>query len=82
MAVVDVTLRRMSGIRLVRLTQDQYPALPYLTLSRHLLATYARSSLEAGALGYLLKDQSSDILERIRHVLRGETYVSEELRRA
>jgi DNA-binding NarL/FixJ family response regulator len=49
-------------------------------LSGHLSAHYARSSLAAGARGYLVKDHAEEILEGIQRVLHGEIYVSEAVR--
>lgn len=80
LVLVDVFLPRMSGITLVGLIRNRYPHLPCMMLSGHMLGHYVRSSLRAGARGYVLKDNSPEILEGVRHVLRGETYVSEELR--
>jgi DNA-binding NarL/FixJ family response regulator len=78
--VVDVSLPQMNGIRLVGLVHDQYPDLPCLMLSGHALAHYVSRALDAGARGYILKDSSTAITEGLRHVLRGEIYVSPELR--
>lgn len=80
LALVDVFLPEMSGIGLVALIREQYPDLPCLMLSGHMLDHYVQSSLNAGAMGYVLKDKSDEILEGIQHVLQGETYVSRELR--
>ena len=80
LALVDVFLPEMSGISLVARIHDQYPGLPCMMLSGHMLDHYVRLAFKAGARGYALKDHSAEILEGIRHVLRGETYVSKELR--
>lgn len=80
LALVDVFLPEMSGISLVALIHEKYPDLPCVMLSGHLLDRYVQNSLKAGARGYVLKDKSDEILEGIRHVLKGETYVSKELR--
>src|SRR4030095_9161464 len=77
--VVDVSLPKMNGIRLVALVHDQYPDLPCLMLSGHALAHYVKRALDAGARGYILKDSSLAITEGIRRVLRGEIYVSPQL---
>jgi len=79
LVLVDVSLPKRSGISLVFLLHEQYPALPCIMLSGHLSSHYARRSLDAGARGYLLKDHAAGILEGIQHVLNGEIYVSEEL---
>jgi len=44
-----------------------------------LSSQYARRALEAGARGYLLKDNPAGILVGIQHIVKGEIYVSEEL---
>ena len=79
LVLVDVSLPRGSGISLVLALHTKYPELPCVMLSGHMSAHYARSSLDAGARGYLLKDRADRILEGIQHVLGGEIYVSEEL---
>lgn len=78
--LVDVSLPKKSGISLVLVLRDQYPHLPCVMLSGHLSPHYARSSLAAGARGYLIKDRSQEILKGIERVLQGEVYVSEALR--
>lgn len=82
LVLVDLFLPKMSGLALVSLIHDRYPQVPCMILSGHLLEHYVRSSLQAGARGYVLKDNSLEILEGVRHVLRGEIYVSKELRHA
>ena len=79
LVLVDVSLPQMNGINLVSLIRDQYPDLPCLMLSGHALAHYKNRALDAGARGYILKDNAKGIVEGIRRVLRGEIYVSKEL---
>jgi DNA-binding NarL/FixJ family response regulator len=80
LVLVDVSLPKRSGISLVFLLHEKYPELPCVMLSGHLSPHYVRSSLEAGARGYLVKDRAEGILNGIKRVLAGEIYVSEELR--
>jgi DNA-binding NarL/FixJ family response regulator len=80
LVLVDVSLPKKSGISLVLVLHEKYPNLPCVMLSGHLSPHYARSSLAAGARGYLIKDHSQEILRGIERVLQGEVYVSEELR--
>jgi DNA-binding NarL/FixJ family response regulator len=51
-----------------------------MMLSGHLSQYYARSSLAAGARGYVVKDHAEEILVGIERVLQGEIYVSEVVR--
>ena len=80
LVLVDVSLPHQSGISLVLTLQQKYPHLPCIMLSGHVSQHYARSSLAAGARGYLVKDHTEEILEGIQRVLQGEIFVSEELR--
>jgi two-component system response regulator DesR len=79
LALVDVSLPRMSGIELVGELRQSYPETPCLMISGHISSNYVRRSLEAGARGYAIKDSAAGILEGIRRVLDGEIYVSKEI---
>jgi DNA-binding NarL/FixJ family response regulator len=79
LAVVDVSLPRMSGIELVGELRQSYPDVPCLMISGHMSSTYVRRSLAAGARGYAIKDSAAGIVEAIRRVLDGEIYVSKEI---
>jgi DNA-binding NarL/FixJ family response regulator len=51
-----------------------------LVLSMHKESLYAERALRAGANGYIMKRESGrKLLTAIRHVLGGQTYISEEL---
>jgi DNA-binding NarL/FixJ family response regulator len=80
LVLVDVSLPKRSGISLVIALHAKYPELPCVMLSGHVSQHYARSSLAAGARGYLVKDHANEILEGIQRVLQGEIFVSEEVR--
>ena len=80
LALVDVFLPVMSGIGLVSLIHKEYPLLPCLMVSGHMLGHYVAQALAAGARGYVLKDDSAGILEGIQHIMKGKIYVSKELR--
>jgi DNA-binding NarL/FixJ family response regulator len=79
MALVDVSLPKMSGIELVKLIREKYPHVVCLMISGHISNSYVRRSLEAGARGYAIKDSAAGIVEGIRRVLDGEIYISKEI---
>jgi DNA-binding NarL/FixJ family response regulator len=81
LVLVDYSLPDMDGISLLQTLQQEYPGLPCAVLSGHLSVQHARRALEAGARGYLIKDNPTGILSGIQHILKGEIYLSEELRR-
>jgi DNA-binding NarL/FixJ family response regulator len=78
--LIDVSLPKMNGIRLVGLIHEQFPDLRCMMLSGHLTPFYVKRSLEAGARGYVLKDDITGVLEGVEHILNGEIYVSKALR--
>ena len=80
-AVVDIALGDSSGVELIKDIKVRYPHLPSLVLSMHDEALYAERSLHAGAKGYVMKQEETDVLLRaIRQVLRGQVYLSEKVK--
>jgi len=76
--VVDLALRHESGLELIKLLQTLTPPPRVLVLSMHDEAYYAERALRAGALGYVMKRESTGkVIDGIRQVLRGQLYVSE-----
>lgn len=80
LVLVDYSLPDTNGINLVQRFRNEHPQLPCAILSGHLSLQHARRALEAGARGYMIKDNPGGILTGIQHILKGEIYLSEELR--
>ncbi len=78
-ALLDVSLPGVNGIDLVSRIHEKQPALPCLMVSGYMAPHYVSLSMAAGARGYVLKEDISGILEAIRQVLRGGTYISHAL---
>jgi DNA-binding NarL/FixJ family response regulator len=79
LALVDVVLPHTSGIDLVSKIREQYPLLPCLMISSWKADQYVQRSLVAGARGYVLKDDVYEVIDGIRHVLTGGTYLSKHI---
>ncbi len=78
--VADVSLPGMNGIEMVKNLIFQYPDLKILMVSRHEESLYAERALRAGAKGYVMKFETSDVLMKaVRKILNGGIYVSEEI---
>lgn len=78
--IADVSLPGMNGIELVKSIIFQYPEQLILVISRHEESLYAERALRAGAKGYIMKFEPSDVfLKAVRKVLKGSIYVSEEI---
>jgi DNA-binding NarL/FixJ family response regulator len=80
LVLVDYSLPDMSGVALLAAVLSEHPDLPCAMLSGHLSLQHARQALEAGARGYLIKDNPLGILHGIPRIMKGEIYISEELR--
>lgn len=79
--ILDMSLEGFSGLELLRRLKFEFPELPVLMLSMHDEAIYAEPALRAGAQGYLMKQVATEgLLQAIRQVLKGELYVSDQLR--
>ncbi|HEX2995379.1 MAG TPA: response regulator transcription factor [Anaerolineales bacterium] len=79
LALVDVVLPHTSGIELVAQIYRKYPSLPCLMISGRSASQYVKRSLEAGARGYVLKDDIQEVIHGIRRVLEGDVYLSKQL---
>ena len=78
--VVDLSLPGMNGIELVKNVIFQNPDQKILVVSRHEETLYAERALRAGAKGYVMKFESSDVLlKAVRKVMNGGIHVSQEL---
>ena len=79
-AVVDISLPGESGLELIKKLQALSPVPRILVLSMHDEAFYAERALRAGAMGYVMKHETTDkVIVAIRHILQGQHYVSSEL---
>lgn len=75
--VVDVAMPDTHGLDFVRNLLSVYPDLGVVVYSIYDEMIYAERALRAGALGYVMKRESSAVVrEAIRSVARGEAYLS------
>lgn len=77
LAIVDLSLKDESGLDLVRSLRSDHPALLVLVLSMHDEALFAIRALQAGANGYLMKQEGTQkILVAVQELLAGNFYLS------
>jgi DNA-binding NarL/FixJ family response regulator/uncharacterized protein involved in exopolysaccharide biosynthesis len=75
--LVDLEMPGLDGLRLTRIIDRDFPSIKVIVLSMHDQDDYIQESLQAGAMGYLLKNTSAeDLKEAIRFVSRGYTQFS------
>lgn len=79
-AVVDISLEDAHGLDLVQNLQSQCPGVQVVVYSMYDEMVYAERAIQAGASGYLMKDQpTEDLIEAIRVVNGGEVFLSREM---
>jgi DNA-binding NarL/FixJ family response regulator len=77
LVIVDITLKGMNGLDLIRELRSRSCSACILVLSMHDESMYAERALRAGANGYIAKHETSQQLrEAIRRVLSGGVYLS------
>ncbi len=75
--LIDLSMPRMNGTEAIQVIRDRHSALKIIALTVHRTEEYIRAALDAGANGYMLKDDTHhDLIASIQSVLKGQTYLS------
>ena len=78
--VMDVTMPQLDGIDATRAIMSNAPGTKVIALSIHGGKHFVESMLQAGAVGYILKDSVPEqLVEGVLSVLKGETFLSSEV---
>jgi DNA-binding NarL/FixJ family response regulator len=76
LAILDVSMPRMTGIQAARELHNRRPELRTLILSMHENEQFLFEALRAGASGYVLKTAADrDLIHACRATMRGETFL-------
>lgn len=82
-ALLDLSMPRLSGLEAVRRIHDELPATRLLVLSVHEEEEYVLSIIRAGAAGYLVKDTAAaELLAAVRALHAGRSYLGPQAARA
>lgn len=80
LVLLDLLMPGATDVDLIRRVVAAHPKLPVLVLTMHADPHIARRALEAGALGYLTKDASPELLvDAVHNVIAGRSYVDPSL---
>jgi DNA-binding NarL/FixJ family response regulator len=75
-AILDVSMPRMTGIQAAEELHKRKPEVRLLMLSMYDSEQFLFESLRAGASGYVLKsDADQDIVEAVRRTMRGQSFL-------
>ena len=76
LAILDISMPRMTGLQAVAELRRRKPQLRTLILSMHENERYLYEALKAGASGYVLKSVADrDLVEACRAAMRGEAFL-------
>ncbi len=76
LAVIDISMPRMTGLQAARELHRRRPRLRILMLSMHENERYLYEALKAGASGYVVKTVADrDLVEAVRAAVRGEKFL-------
>ncbi len=82
-ALMDMVMPDMDGVSATRAIRQQFPSVQVIVLTSFKEGDLVKNALEAGAIGYLLKDVSADELARaIRAAYSGRSTLSPEAAQA
>ncbi|MEJ2157422.1 MAG: response regulator transcription factor [Desulfobacteraceae bacterium] len=80
MVILDISMPGLRGIEAAREIRNRYPDVRILMLSMHKSQEFLAMALEAGANGYLLKEDTGDeLLHAISRLRAGHTFLSRTL---
>ncbi len=71
--LMDVSMPKMNGLEATRKLKAEFPLTSVLILTAHADHRLLMDAVKAGAAGYVLKGNVSDVLDSVRAVLNGET---------
>jgi DNA-binding NarL/FixJ family response regulator len=75
--VMDISMPHLDGIKATRGIMTASPDTKVIALSMHGGKRFVEDMLQAGAVGYILKDAAPEqLVDGVHAVLRGETYMS------
>ena len=76
LAILDVSMPKMTGIQAAEELHKRKPELKLLMLSMYDSEQFLFESLKAGASGYVLKsDADHDIVQAVRRTMRGQSFL-------
>jgi DNA-binding NarL/FixJ family response regulator len=80
LALIDLSLKEGTGLRLIKRLRRSRPKLRMLVMSMFGCSAYVNEAFAAGAHGYVAKDEAAEkLLEAIALVMSGKSYVSDEM---
>jgi DNA-binding NarL/FixJ family response regulator len=78
--VMDIAMPELSGLEATQEIRDLYPSVQTVIVSMHSTTELVFRALQAGALGYVLKESAGkEVVDAVRAVYEGRRYLSHKL---
>jgi DNA-binding NarL/FixJ family response regulator len=78
--IMDISMPGLNGIEATRQIRATCPATQVIILSMHATAEHAYRALQAGALGYVLKESAGiEVINAVRAVHAGQRYLNQKI---
>ena len=75
--LIDLSMPKINGTEAIEMMRKRNPDLRIIALTVHRTEEYVRATLDAGANGYVLKDDTrNELISSIHAVIQGKTYLS------
>ncbi|MGA3086490.1 MAG: response regulator transcription factor [Thermodesulfobacteriota bacterium] len=76
--IIDIAMPELNGIEAARQILALYPSIKIIILSMHYSTEHIYQALQAGAMGFLIKDAAGkELMQAVRAVYGGHRYLSE-----
>jgi DNA-binding NarL/FixJ family response regulator len=80
--IMDIAMPGLNGLEATRQLTKRFPGIKIIILTVHANEEYVLQTLQAGALGYLIKNAApKDLITAIQAVMRGESYLTPSISR-
>ncbi len=80
LVILDISMPNLDGIEATRIIKKEWPGIRVLIMTVHKEREYLNRAMEAGADGFLLKDDAdSELIGAIATIRRGNVYISSRL---
>jgi DNA-binding NarL/FixJ family response regulator len=79
LVIMDITMPELNGIEAIKQIREYDKKVKILVLSMHSTSEHVFRAFQAGASGFLLKEETRDLVEAVHAIMNGERLVSNKL---
>ncbi len=79
LVIMDITMPELNGIEAIKQIREFNKEIRILVLSMHSTSEHIFRAFEAGASGFLLKEETRDLVQAVHAIMNGERLVSSRL---